>query len=75
MLFGSWDQPLNDNQIPAREGIAQLHGAEFRVGSGGKTTFSLPMSDLGDTARFAAVREAIKAADLSLNDGAPLAKR
>ena len=70
-LFGLRDQRLNDQQIADRERIAFQNGAEFRVGRGGKTTYSFATSD---SAQLTAVREAIKAADLALNDGAPPAK-
>ena len=73
-LFGWRDCPLNNAQIAARRRIAEAHGAEFDVMNKGKTAYSLPMDDLGDTVRLTRVREAIKAADLALNDGAPPAK-
>ena len=66
-FFGLRDPTLNETQICARRRIAQAHGAEFNVGRGGRTSYSLATKD---PAQLTAVRDAIKAADLALSDDA-----
>lgn len=68
-LIGLRDERLTPKQTADREAIARAHGVTFRTDEDGRTVYSLP-----EPRDWGVVRDAIKAADLALNDCAPRAR-